>query len=311
MTFTFVSPTDGTTPATTDFFSISPDPLNNSHNSVTLSAYGLDGNLLGTAFYQEHGQIAPVQPIVLQNIGRIHRVVLTPTLQDRVTGWGGIAFDLRSFRLLPVTNLILSLDGNGSYMSVQSAADLQSPSQITIEAWIYPANLNQCQYIVKGDNGSGNSQRSYEMFWGNIANGAPGVVFDVFLGSTTYATLAAAISETNWTHIAATYESAGGVFQLYTNGNLAVVTNRNAGGVESTAGLTVRQTTFPLNIGGQPMIPALQYSGGFAGGYMDEIRIWTTAAAPRRSGRTCRAGSVAPSPTWPLIGLSTTARLAT
>ncbi len=68
-----------------------------------------------------------------------------------------------------------------------------------------------------------------------------------------------------------------GVNQLYTNGNAAASTNLTAGGTMPLNGLTVRQTTFPLNLGGQPHISGQQYAGGFADGSMDEIRIWTMA----------------------------------
>lgn len=98
LTLTFVSPLDGQTAATTDFFSIVPDLFNGSDNSVLISAYGLGGNLLGTATYQEPGQtFGSSAPITLSGIGLIHSIVVDATLNDYTTGGGGIQFDLVSF----------------------------------------------------------------------------------------------------------------------------------------------------------------------------------------------------------------------
>ena len=98
--FTFVSPDDGISPATSDFFSIMPDTDNSSDNRVVAYAYGLDGRLLGTATYQEFIQSIPATPIVLTNMGPIYRVIVAPTLNNMVTGVGGIGFDLVSFSAL-------------------------------------------------------------------------------------------------------------------------------------------------------------------------------------------------------------------
>jgi hypothetical protein len=72
--------------------------------------------------------------------------------------------------------------------------------------------------------------------------------------------------------------------------------NRTAGGSLSLNNLTVRQTTFPLNIGGQPQVAGLQYAGGFADGYMDEIRVWTKTRTAReiQESRFCRLTGTEP-----------------
>lgn len=95
LTFTFVSPLNNATKSTMDFFSIYPDTWNDSDNSVTVSAYDLDGHLVGTALYQETGVHQPRAPIVLSGIGRFHRVVVDSTLHSATSG--GIGFDLVSF----------------------------------------------------------------------------------------------------------------------------------------------------------------------------------------------------------------------
>ena len=94
------------------------------------------------------------------------------------------------------TNQVLVVDGEGSYVSVPSAPDLQNADAITVEAWIYPLappNGVNDFFIMKSDGQSATSQRSYELKWGNISGDVgitEGVEFDIFLGSSTWVPLA-------------------------------------------------------------------------------------------------------------------------
>jgi hypothetical protein len=76
----------------------------------------------------------------------------------------------------------------------------------------------------------------------------------------------------NWVHVAATFNSASGLFQLYTNGVLASSTNNATGTGGPLAGQFLRQTTLPLKLGGETLIEGPV----FAAGYLDEVRIWNT-----------------------------------
>src|SRR2546422_944132 len=71
-----------------------------------------------------------------------------------VTLWGATAH--------ASMNLVLSLDGNGSYVSVPSSASLQNPDEITIETWISPAR-SAGWLLAKSDGANGGSQRTYEV----------------------------------------------------------------------------------------------------------------------------------------------------
>jgi hypothetical protein len=82
---------------------------------------------------------------------------------------------------LAQTNLVLSLDGNGSYITIPSAGDLQNPDEITVEAWIFPTNSGY--FIQKGDAGFVNSARTYELGWN--PGGANNLEFSIFLGTST------------------------------------------------------------------------------------------------------------------------------
>jgi hypothetical protein len=102
--------------------------------------------------------------------------------------------------------------------------------------------------------------------------GGEGVVVNLFLNTATWASLPVILPETNWIHMAFTYCSANGLFQLFTNGVLATSTTNDASGTIPLIGQLLRQTTLPLNFGGDTL-PGLPL---FAAGYMDEVRIWNT-----------------------------------
>ena len=97
LVFTFVSTDNMNTPAATTYFSITPDRSNDSDNAAVVLAFDISGNLLGSVSYREHRSFMPVKPLVLNNIGLIHKVVVVETIHDLKGGWGGIAFDLVTF----------------------------------------------------------------------------------------------------------------------------------------------------------------------------------------------------------------------
>lgn len=86
-TFTFVDPQNNASPATTDYFAISTDQSGGSGNTTTISGYDLNGNFLGSVSHIDTGGIM----LQLQNIGKIHTIVVGSTLINH--GSGGIALD--------------------------------------------------------------------------------------------------------------------------------------------------------------------------------------------------------------------------
>lgn len=58
----------------------------------------------------------------------------------------------------------LVLEGDGDYVSVPSAAELQNASAITLEAWIRPDTASIGRIISKSDGIGGTSARSYDLF---------------------------------------------------------------------------------------------------------------------------------------------------
>jgi concanavalin A-like lectin/glucanase superfamily protein len=90
MTFRFVSPADDSIPALTDYFAFTTD-LWASGNPMTIKAYSIDDNLVGSLFFQEIRGEGGIK-VKLQDIGMFHTVVI-----DEVYNIGGIALDLLEF----------------------------------------------------------------------------------------------------------------------------------------------------------------------------------------------------------------------
>jgi hypothetical protein len=60
LTFQFVSPIDGSTPAYINYFAISPDLWGSTGNNVTITGYDLNGTILGVTTYTETGILGTV-----------------------------------------------------------------------------------------------------------------------------------------------------------------------------------------------------------------------------------------------------------
>ena len=169
------------------------------------------------------------------------------------------------------TNKVLSLNGSTSYVSIPSAPDLQNPTEITVEAWIYPTNTGTTRcFIMKSDDGFVNSARTYEMTW--TPDNGNNVGFSVFLGANTWGLIGAPAPAGRWVHVAGTYSSTDSVMRIYTNGVLVSERTSDASGSIPLNHQLLRQTTLPLAFGAE-----LTHPLGFAAGCMDEIRVWTKA----------------------------------
>ena len=90
MTFTFVSPLDGITTGVTDYFSVTTDNWGWGGNTIILSAFAVDGTMIGSTSYTEGaGGVSPQ----LQNLGLFHTVVV----DWNYNGTSGIGLDLLTF----------------------------------------------------------------------------------------------------------------------------------------------------------------------------------------------------------------------
>lgn len=171
------------------------------------------------------------------------------------------------------SNQVASFDGNGDFITVASSPDLMPTSEITIETWIYPLANNNNQnahFLSKGDGGNISSDRSYELQW--LTDKGTYVGFSIFLGSSIWGYISAAVPPSEWTHVAVTFSSNSGLLQLYRNGSLVASTTSDASGSIPLINQSLRQTSQPLVFGAYP-----PHTDTFATGMMDEIRIWNIA----------------------------------
>jgi len=91
---------------TVDYFAYTPDRWGSSGNTVTITAYDVDGGQVGQVAYTETGSI--YTPIVLTGVGEFHSVTVDQTLNDPTSG--GIALDLITFGSIdPVQSLVNQL----------------------------------------------------------------------------------------------------------------------------------------------------------------------------------------------------------
>jgi hypothetical protein len=74
---------------TVSFFSYLPDLDGRSFNTITLTAFALDGHMVGQVKVQETSNFTA--PIVLTGLGEFHSVTIDSTLINK--SWGGIAMD--------------------------------------------------------------------------------------------------------------------------------------------------------------------------------------------------------------------------
>jgi len=83
----------GNVKATTDYFAYSPDLGGWSGNTITLTAYATNGDIVGQTSYVETGVFS--SPLFIQGIGSFHSVTIDQTL---INHWsGGIGIDLVTY----------------------------------------------------------------------------------------------------------------------------------------------------------------------------------------------------------------------
>ena len=135
-----------------------------------------------------------------------------------------------------------------------------------------PAKATTAVYFSKSDGLTGVSQRSYELK--RLPDGttrfAVYFTMPVGVGQPAFAEIETMVPPEKWTHLAATYSRTTGL-AIYKNGVLAA-TSTNYDGSASFVGLTLRQTTLPLLLCGDPTYPTAG-----AKGFADEMRVWSVA----------------------------------
>jgi len=145
-----------------------------------------------------------------------------------------------------------------SYVRIKNNKSLV-PTQVTLEAWVFPTQLDGNKNIICNTEGSGNNIRFENgMLKAYIHNG----------GEYATPTGGPAIAADKWYHTAVTYD--GKVATLYLDGEVIGEADRKGTITESTQDLFIGSETD----GNQP-----NASYNFFG-IIDEVRVWNVARTP-------------------------------
>ena len=163
----------------------------------------------------------------------------------------------------------LSFNGSNALVTVNNAPSLQLTSAMTLEAWVYPTNVNSAwrDVIYKGNDNyylEGTSTNSSRPAAGAIFGGVYGEVYGTN-----------ALTANTWSHLAATYD--GATMRLYVNG-VQVASRAQTGAIATS--------TNPLQIGGDSIY------GQYFAGRIDEVRVYNQALNQTLSRTIITSGTV-------------------
>ena len=184
-----------------------------------------------------------------------------------------------SLRFVPgEVGLGFEFDGTTSAITVPSSPNL-SVQSLTIEAWIFPYDVNHPRPIVEYAAATGPS--SLGLWYGLTAQtggatGAPGALYaalrDPGGAALQVGTSMGIILSNHWTHVALTFDSATRVASLYVNGALSASANSSVPIQPMTA--------VPVNIGYRPNGSSELLGGARHLGGLDEVSVYNRALSP-------------------------------
>jgi len=159
------------------------------------------------------------------------------------------------------TNASASFDGVNDYVGVPDSNSLDLTTAVTVEAWVKRSKSAAWQVVVGK---SGNGQSAFENYavWLDTSN----QLVAYFGNGTSFARVVAPAIDTNWHHVAATYDNA--TAKIYVDGAMKAST---ASTVQMGA------NNLPLNIGRANNSTAYQF-----GGRLDDVAIYPSALAANR-----------------------------
>ena len=151
----------------------------------------------------------------------------------------------------------LTFDGVNDWVTINDANDLDLPSAMTLEAWVYPTRNTAWRTAVMKENGS---DLAWALYSSGSAKPSAWAATGTGMGSTTGPTAPALNA---WTHMAATYD--GTNLRLFVNGTQVANAARDR---------TLATGTGALRLGGNGI-----WSEWFTG-RLDDIRIYDRALTP-------------------------------
>jgi len=160
--------------------------------------------------------------------------------------WRGYESD-GVFTSYPTNTKALDFDGTADYVSVAHSSDLSVSGAMSITAWVKPDSLTGFPMFLSKRASSGHAYQFYST--GNKLNYNNGTI----------AQSSGTISTGAWTHVAVTFDGAGGVI-FYIDG--------------SPAGTATAATTNPTNT--QAVELGRAYNGNYFDGKMDEVAFFNS-----------------------------------
>jgi hypothetical protein len=155
---------------------------------------------------------------------------------------------------------------NGGYVAVADSSWFDFERYATIEFWVRPTTTQRSRMLYKGDGVQGGSDQSFGV---GTTEATPSFGAAYFLTDGRYRFTDGSVAPVGeWTHVAATVDALEGI-TVYLNG---VVDQQVSYGA---VGVSLRNGTQPLTIGGDPNWPGWMFAG-----LIDEIRIWNIARTP-------------------------------
>jgi uncharacterized delta-60 repeat protein len=169
-----------------------------------------------------------------------------------------------------------AFDATHPYLKVaaNSRLDVGSQNGFSIEGWIAPTSTSSSQAIVEWNSGSQYGVHLW-LTQGSYNNALYANLVDKDLNSHTFSTLAGAITNNQFQHIALTYDKTSGTAAIYINGTIVA---------QSQLGSFTPLTTYDLYFGARPSLSQNRYEG-----LMDEISLYNRALSPSEINQICQS----------------------
>ncbi|MBI4368611.1 MAG: LamG domain-containing protein, partial [Elusimicrobia bacterium] len=151
----------------------------------------------------------------------------------------------------------LKFDGSNDYVTVPNYAAINSPTNITVQAWVKTNNTDQTDAIIASKHVGGNESWALALDNGGSTitfhtDGQPGNIISASN---------VVVADGRWHHIAATRDSSND--KIYLDGTLLFTKSATA----------FQNNNNPINIGGSPN------DGNYFNGYIDEVKVMNIALA--------------------------------
>lgn len=166
-------------------------------------------------------------------------------------------------------------DGKDDFVNVADSPSIQfSNNSFTISAWVYYSSNDDRAIMAKGDRG-GNSENTFILGASNSPAGVLYVSVGKIGGTTDGVAGTVAITQNQWNHVAATYDTTkttGGI-TIYLNGTVYATGNRTATALNPSTGN-------PLVIGRHAESNCVAPVFSCWLGRIDEVGVWNRVLSP-------------------------------